>query len=86
MSDEPPLPHVPIRWADLSADDAARLASGIAEYPWSPEVFAVFRRADGALILHLGTQTGPFSGGGDVVVAERIDDGWKLERTDSWVL
>lgn len=86
MSAEPIPPPEHIRWADLPADDAASLTATIAQYPWSPEVFAVFRRADGALVLHLGTQTGPYSGGGDVVVAERVEGGWKMERIDFWVL
>jgi len=78
---------IPIRWSELSAEDAQALRAAVEAQPqWEQEIFAIFRRKDGAFVLHLGTQTGPFSGGGDVVLATHRQGGWRLERTGFWVL
>lgn len=84
--DSPETTLTPVRWAELPAEEAAQIRSEIATRPWEQELFAVFRRSDGALVLHLGSQTGPYAGGGDVVVAVRGNAGWSLERTDFWTL
>lgn len=85
--DEASEHSTPIHWSELPAEDARAIRAAVEAMPqWQQEIFALFRREDGSFVLHLGTQTGPFSGGGDVVLATLTKSGWRLERTGFWVL
>ncbi|MBS0658167.1 MAG: hypothetical protein JSR82_07970 [Verrucomicrobia bacterium] len=85
--EEPANELTSLSWRNLASTDAAALQSAVAAHPeWPQEIYALFRRGDGALVLHLGAQTGPYAGGGEVVVAQRQGEGWELVRTGFWTL
>lgn len=87
MPDEADHSPTPVRWSELPEADATAIWAEIAAHPaWAQELFSVRRRADGALLIELGTQNGPYSGGGQRVLAQRVGASWSVEYVEDWVL